>query len=252
MEMMEWNGLFLDKTSAVPLYEQLRQRLLEAISKGQIPVGGKLPTEEELCAALEISRPVARQAYNALIEAGYVERMRGKGTFVRRPDSRGRFLNQQLSFAREMEILGLPHRTKLLRQEWTAYSPELFGALRLRQEDRCLHLVRMRYASEEPFVLVENYIPEPVFPGIDRCDFERRSLYEVFETEYHLRVSRSRRTICARVASAEQAPLFHIRRGAPMLYIKNVAFDQYDRPVDWSAEYLDGAARSFEFDVINP
>ena len=60
---MEWNGLFLDKGSAVPLYEQLRQGLLDAISKGQIPVGGKLPTEEELCAALGISRPVARQAY---------------------------------------------------------------------------------------------------------------------------------------------------------------------------------------------
>ena len=249
---MEWNGLFLDKGSAVPLYEQLRQGLLDAISKGQIPVGGKLPTEEELCTALGISRPVARQAYNALIEAGYVERMRGKGTFVRQPDSRGRFLHRQLSFAREMEILGLPHRTELLRQEWARYAPELFGALQLRQEQRCLHIVRMRYVSGEPFVLVENYVPEPVFPGIDRYDFERRSLYEVFEAEYHLRVARSKRTICARAASAEQARLFGIRRGAPVLYIKNVAFDQHDRPIDWSEESLDGAVRSFEFDVINP
>lgn len=249
---MDWNRFFLDKSSAVPLYEQLRQGLLDAIAKGQIPAGGKLPTEEELCAALGISRPVARQAYNALIEAGYVERMRGKGSFVRQPDSRGRFINRQFSFAQEMEILDLPHRTELLRQEWATYTPELFGALKLRPEDRCLHLVRMRYVSEAPYVLVENYIPEPVFPGIDRYDFEQRSLYDVFETEYHLRVARSKRTICARAASVEQARLFGIRRGAPMLYIKNVVLDQYDRPIDWSGEYLDGNVQSFEFDVINP
>ncbi len=50
----------MDKSSAVPLYEQLRQGLLNAISEGQIPQGSKLPTEEELCVALGISRPVAR------------------------------------------------------------------------------------------------------------------------------------------------------------------------------------------------
>ncbi len=249
---MEWNGLFLDKSSAVPLYEQLRQGLLNAISEGQIPQGSKLPTEEELCAALGISRPVARQAYSALIEAGYVERKRGKGTFVRRPGNLGRFIHRQFSFAQEMEILNLPHRTQLLRQEWTAYAPELFGALKLQQGERCLHLVRMRYVSEAPYVLVENYIPEPVFPGIDRYDFEQRSLYDVFEKEYRLRVTRSRRTICARAASAEQADLFGVRRRAPMLCIKNVVLDQYDRPIDWSEEYLDGNVRSFEFDVINP
>lgn len=246
------DGLFLDKTSATPLYEQLRQELLAAITSGKIPAGGKLPTEQELCAQLGVSRPVARQAYNALIEAGYVQRMRGRGTFVRTPDSRGRFLDKQLSFAQEMAILGLAHRTVLLEKEWAGYAPELFGCLGLKPEDRCLHLLRMRYVSDTPFVLVENYIPEPLFPGIDRFDLEQRSLYEVFGTEYHLRPVRSRRTIAARLASAEQARLFGTRRGAPVLYIKNLVFDQYGRPIDLSGETLDGYTRNFEFEVVNP
>ncbi len=73
--------------------------MLEAITSGKLSAGTKLPTEEELCAQFGISRPVARQAYNMLIEEGFVERMRGRGTFVRSPDTRGRFLNKQLSFA---------------------------------------------------------------------------------------------------------------------------------------------------------
>ena len=94
------SGLYLDKTSPMPLYEQLRQALLEAIISGSIQEGTKLPTEEELCDQLGISRPVARQAYSALIAEGYVERMRGRGTFVHRQENRGRFLNAQLSFAK--------------------------------------------------------------------------------------------------------------------------------------------------------
>ena len=43
--MIELNGIQLDKTSAVPLYEQLRKALLEAITSGKLSAGTKLPTE---------------------------------------------------------------------------------------------------------------------------------------------------------------------------------------------------------------
>ena len=52
--MIELNGIQLDKISAVPLYEQLRKALLEAITSGKLPAGTKLPTEEELCAQFGI------------------------------------------------------------------------------------------------------------------------------------------------------------------------------------------------------
>ena len=42
--MIELNGIQLDKTSAVPLYEQLRKALLEAITSGKLSAGTKLPT----------------------------------------------------------------------------------------------------------------------------------------------------------------------------------------------------------------
>ena len=222
--MIELNGIRLDKTSAVPLYEQLRKALLEAITSGKLSAGTKLPTEEELCAQFGISRPVARQAYNMLIEEGFVERMRGRGTFVRSPDTRGRFLNKQLSFAAEMGVLNLEHRTEVLRAEWVSYTPELFARLKLEREDRCYHLVRMRYVSGKPFVLVENYVPESVFPGIDAYDFAQRSLYDVFETVYHERIIKSRRVLMAQTANVEFANLFGVHRGSPVLYVENVAW----------------------------
>lgn len=249
--MIELNGLHLDKTSAVPLYEQLRKALRAAITSGKLSAGTKLPTEEELCALLDISRPVARQAYNMLIEEGVVERMRGRGTFVRNPDTRGRFLNKQLSFSAEMRLLNLEHSTQVLRVEWVHYAPDLFARLNLERNDRCYHLVRMRYVSGKPFVLVENYIPEKLFPGIDGYDFGQRSLYDVFESQYRERVVRSRRVLMAQTANAEFSSLFGVRRGSPVLYVENVVLDQYDRPIDLSKEYLDGITQKFEFEVVN-
>lgn len=249
--MEEQIHAFLDKNSPVPLYEQLRQALLEAITSGEIPVGARLPTEEALCAQFGISRPVARQAYSSLITEGYVERMRGRGTFVRSPDVLGRFLKTQISFQEEMEIAGLPHRTELLRANWLNYTPELFSRLGLDKGDRCYHLVRMRYVKDRPYVLVENFVPESIFPGIDGYDLAANSLFSTFKSVYHVQVVRSQRVIAAQTANAEFADLFHVRRGSPVLFVENLGLDQHDRPVDLSREYMDGLTQKFQFEVVN-
>lgn len=249
--MTEFSGLYLDKTSPMPLYEQLRQALLEAITNGRIPEGTKLPTEEELCEQLGISRPVARQAYSALIAEGYVERMRGKGTFVRLSENRGLFIDAQLSFAKEMGILGKSHHTEMIDREWVTGDLTLAAKLNLGLDERCFHITRMRYVDGKPFVLVENYVPESLFPGIDQYDLAKNSLYDVFEKEYRVKVMRAKRVIQAKVAGPEFAGFFNVECGVPVLYVANVAVDQNGRLVDFSKEYLDGTTQKFEFDVIN-
>ena len=249
--MIELNGIQLDKTSAVPLYEQLRKALLEAITSGKLSAGTKLPTEEELCAQFGISRPVARQAYNMLIEDGFVERMRGRGTFCAQPRYPRALSKQAAELCRRDGGFesGTPYRGAACRVG--SYTPELFSRLKLERGDRCYHLVRMRYVSGKPFVLVENYVPESVFPGIDAYDFARRSLYDVFETVYHERIIKSRRVLMAQTANAEFANLFGVHRGSPVLYVENTVMDQNDRPIDLSKEYLDGVTQKFEFEVVN-
>jgi GntR family transcriptional regulator len=243
-------GLRLDKGIPMPLYEQLRQGLLAAIMDGTIPTGSKMPTEEELCEAYGISRPVVRQAYKALIESGHVERRRGAGTFVRSSNSRGRFIDKQLSYKEEMAVLGFTHKTVLLKKEWLD-AKEVFCGTNIPYSGRVFRLVRMRYAEEKPFVLVENYIPESVFPDIDTYDFEQNSLYETMEREYGEHVVRSHRKIAAILADCLIAEKLEIKENAPVMYVENLVFDQYERAIDLSREYLDGETKTFEFEVFN-
>ncbi len=73
-----------DRTLADSVYE----RVLAKIVNGEIPVGGKLPTEHELCDEFGVSRPVLRQALRQLREDQVIVSRQGSGSYVtRKPDT---------------------------------------------------------------------------------------------------------------------------------------------------------------------
>jgi len=71
------------KANAKALYSQLLTRFRERILDGSLPAGSRLPTELELAQQYDISRGTVRQAMSALVQEGLLERVQGRGTFVR-------------------------------------------------------------------------------------------------------------------------------------------------------------------------
>ncbi len=67
------------------------ERLAAEISSGRIAPGARLPTEQELTAALGVSRTVLREAVAALRAEGLVETRQGVGAFVVRDVQRRPF-----------------------------------------------------------------------------------------------------------------------------------------------------------------
>lgn len=67
----------------VKLSERTADRLYEMIvEERRYPPGSKLPNENELSVALEVSRTTLREAISFLVAQGVLEIRRGKGTFV--------------------------------------------------------------------------------------------------------------------------------------------------------------------------
>ncbi len=56
--------------------------LFQKIVTGEIPEGGSLPSEHELCARFDISRPVVREALQRLRGEGLIASRRGSGSYV--------------------------------------------------------------------------------------------------------------------------------------------------------------------------
>ena len=73
----------LNTTSDIPLFEQLKNDLLEQIKKGIYISGQQIPTETELSELYHVSRITIRRAITELCNEGVLIKKQGKGTFVK-------------------------------------------------------------------------------------------------------------------------------------------------------------------------
>ncbi len=84
MELGEW--LQVDGRAGRPLFDQLRNQIIDAIRAGTLPAGARLPTVRELAAQLGLAVNTVARAYRELETAGVVETRGRFGTFVARAD----------------------------------------------------------------------------------------------------------------------------------------------------------------------
>jgi GntR family transcriptional regulator len=72
----------IDPRSGVPLYRQIIDQILIAISTGQLASGDKLPTVRQLAIDTQVNPNTVSRAYRELEIHGAVTTQRGTGTFV--------------------------------------------------------------------------------------------------------------------------------------------------------------------------
>ena len=72
----------IDSHSGIPLWLQLRNRLIYLIASGRFQAGDKLPTVRELAVDLGINYNTVSKVYQDIERDGYIVSKRGKGTFV--------------------------------------------------------------------------------------------------------------------------------------------------------------------------
>ncbi len=68
--------------SGEPIYVQVAEQISQAIAKGQLVSGDKLPAVRKLAAELVINPNTVARAYSRLERAGLVTTKTGSGTFV--------------------------------------------------------------------------------------------------------------------------------------------------------------------------
>ena len=72
----------IDHESDIPIWVQLRNRLVYLISSGHYQPGDQLPTVRELAAEASMNYNTVNKAYLNLTNDGYITTSRGKGAFV--------------------------------------------------------------------------------------------------------------------------------------------------------------------------
>jgi GntR family transcriptional regulator len=205
----------LDAGSPLPLYHQLAEELFAQIRAGAYSAGHKLPSEHELAASYGVGRPTVRQATDALIARGLIERRRGSGTYVRKvPVAVDLFSlgGTLVSFERgglalEARLLGRPRVCRASGDDHP------FAG------ESCVHLERVSQVDGTPVLLEEFDFQAAHFPELARQPLAGRSLSEVVEQRYRLRAISADQSFRVVSLDRERARLLGLRSQSALLRV---------------------------------
>lgn len=221
--------------------------LLRQIERGQYPIGEAIPTEHTLAQSFKVSRSTIRNAIRALVSAGLLKPTPGVGTIVirARPETK---LATLRGLTEDLRVKGMSTKAYVLMAKLVEASPSIRAQLELIQNERVLHLIRLRKLASTPFALLNSYVPESV--GIQPDEDFSGPLYDLIERSHRLHITYGKDIIGARAAKADEAEVLEIKVGSPVLTIRRTAFLEYDRPV----EYVEATIRSdlYEYHVTLP
>lgn len=72
----------IDNRSSVPIYEQLQQQVIDAVTSGVLVADDQLPAVRVLASQLGINPNTVQKAYQYLEHAGWIMSVSGKGSYV--------------------------------------------------------------------------------------------------------------------------------------------------------------------------
>lgn len=94
-------AIVLDPGSQLSLQQQLRQKIIDAIQRGVLGAGRRLPSSRQLSRQLDISRNTVALAYDALVAEGHLVARQRSGVFVAADASSARIVGRRRQPAAE-------------------------------------------------------------------------------------------------------------------------------------------------------
>lgn len=233
----------LDRNSPVPLYFQLAEQLMAAITDGSVQPGDPVENEVAMSKRLGLSRPTVRYAIRHLVDQGLLVRKRGLGTFitsrrVHRKVSKG-------SLYEDLSNQGRSPSTKVLSQA-NEKNPKAATALELDPDTELIALKRLRFADGETLTIMHNWLPSRFGPISDDV-LEQRGLYSILR-DHGVGPIVVHQSISARLPTTEERELLDIPNRLPVITVKRTAFQPGGAPV----EYAEHVYRSdtYEIDLV--
>ena len=155
---------------AKPRYQQLKEMIIDRISNGELRPLDRVPSENELVEAMNVSRMTANRALRELNDEGYVDRIAGRGTFVADLRARSHALEVH-NIADEIEQRGHGHSSEVVRASRQHARGELARALHVEQGTDVFHLLLVHFENGMPVQVEDRHVLAEFAPDCLTQDF---------------------------------------------------------------------------------
>jgi GntR family transcriptional regulator len=163
-----------------PAYLRIERYLWSLIADGQ-GVTTALPGEVELAQQFGVSVMTVRQAYNQLVNAGAVVRVRAKGTFAvpHLTDDLGSMTGH--SYPKNWKEQAADVSSEVLQYDVREAPEHICTVFRCPKGSPLTYLERIRYANDQPVAWDTRWMQLAVHERADESTFERLSVFEALE-----------------------------------------------------------------------
>ncbi|MEU2244029.1 GntR family transcriptional regulator [Streptomyces sp. NPDC018338] len=196
------------------------------ITSGSLKAGERLPSEPRLAADYKVSTPTLRNALALLQAEGLIEKVHGKGNFIRSPLRRITYAGGgRMPFDPTLQV---SIRTTNLRARG-----HLRALLRVSSDSPLTEFLCVTHEGESPHSLARIYVPRDLAPAAQLGFSGGPQGPEATPT-------RIRETVTARLPTPEEATTLRISSALAVLSITSVATDSTDRVVEAALLVLPG------------
>ncbi len=164
----------VDKASAQPLYQQIKNVISQKISEGRWQAGQKIPSENELVDSLDVSRMTVNRALRELTREGLLNRVHGLGTFVSETPGHASLI-QLKDIAEEIDERGQQHSSTVLMHLKIKASAEIAEKMQLLPNQDVFYLKTVHFQDSVPIQLEERYVNSQMIPEFMDINFETQT-----------------------------------------------------------------------------
>ena len=182
-----------------------------------------VPSENSLIKTYGVSNTTARKVLLELERAGWVTRVKGRGTYVR--DNRvDRSANRILAFTKNMLEVGREPSTRLISVKVRKSAPRLrVNGRQYSLAGPVCEIKRLRLGDGIPMMRETRYVSEKLCPGIHGKDLEG-SLYDIYEREYGLQLAQIEQVLSATMIDGRKMGFAELKVEIPAFYVQGVTF----------------------------
>ncbi|WNC12482.1 GntR family transcriptional regulator [Brevibacillus brevis] len=206
------------------------------IESGQLRPGERLPSEAELSKQLGISRATLREALRLLEEEKIVIRRHGVGTFINSKPVFSGGIGELFSVTDAIERQGYSAGTMILETSFGESADEERKRLSLNPGEGVLIVERIRTADGEPVVYCVDRIPAHLVP--EGYTAVGESIFKWLESVIGLRIAYAVTDIVPMGYNEKVSNLLQCDKSTPILLLKQIHYDESERPVLYSHNYF--------------
>jgi GntR family transcriptional regulator len=214
------------RTSSLPFYVALANLLRSDIFEGRLQAGAQLPTLDQLSERYGVARVTVRQALGVLADDGLIERVQGKGTFVKDGIVRRKTVQLQSNWHNFLQMLdGNVPELLSAHSDMPLPKVELAEGIPL---DRYRLMRRVHRAGVEAYCVIDLYIAEECYELAPEA-FDREMVITVLGRVCGPRLKRMTQSFRIMSADLFVAKQLNLSVNAPIGEVRRVITDHDGR-----------------------